>query len=500
MHSELVQTCLNLLRQAQQLPVDDVQRRLLEQAASDFVRDGRHRRRAQARADRAAADARLLAATVTGDRDRIMDAPLPTDTLLQQDMTMRGRTKLPSGLGASIRQANSTSDNGESPGLLNRPQRCYVCKNHYRQVHHFYHLLCPPCGDENLGRRTARTDLIGRHALLTGGRVKIGYQTALMLLRDGADLTITTRFPRDAVRRFAAAPGASDWWHRLRIVALDLRDPRQVLAFTDRLLSQAVPLDILINNAAQTLRRSPHAYTALAAAETVQTSLPAARIWTAPGFATPGADTTRPPWAAELTARPVETHALDATTLKATEPMVDLPQPEEVDEAGLLTETAAINSWTLRLGQVDPAELLEAQLVNAVAPFLLADRLLPLLDASPHSHRYLVNISAVEGQFTVRNKTSAHPHTNMAKAALNMLTRTSAADLAARGIHTCSVDTGWVTDEKPLSARKRHAATGWRPPLDVVDGAARIYHPIVQGQAGEPIHGALLKDYRCVPW
>ncbi len=90
--------------------------------------------------------------------------------------------------------------------------------------------------------------------------------------------------------------------------------------------------------------------------------------------------------------------------------------------------------------------------------------------------------------------------TNMAKAALNMLTRTSAADLAARGIHACSIDTGWVTDEKPLPARERHAATGWRPPLDVVDGAARICHPVVQGQSGTPLHGVLLKDCRHVPW
>lgn len=171
-----------------------------------------------------------------------------------------------------------------------------------------------------------------------------------------------------------------------------------------------------------------------------------------------------------------------------------------VDQAGLLTETAPENSWTARLGDIDPAEMLEVQLVNAVAPFLLADRLLPLLAASPHPRRYLLNVSAVEGRFTVRKKTSDHPHTNMAKAALNMLTRTSAADLATRGIHACSVDTGWVTDEKPLPARERHAATGWRPPLDIVDGAARIYHPIVQGQAGSPVHGVLLKDYRPVDW
>ncbi|MFK0257007.1 SDR family NAD(P)-dependent oxidoreductase [Streptomyces sp. NPDC090445] len=506
MDSELIQTCLELLHRARQLPVDDAQRRLVEQAAGTLVRDGRHRRRAQARAARAAADAKLLAATATGAPDRVMDAALPTNTpATRPGLTVGEYVRSQPGSGTKRPSPDNAPDNGGPLQLLNRPQRCYACKNHYRQVHPFYHQLCPQCAEENFTRRTARTDLNGRRALLTGGRVKIGYQTALMLLRDGAELTVTTRFPRDAVRRFAAAPGAADWWHRLQIAALDLRDPRQVLAFTDHLLSQGRPLDILINNAAQTLRRSPQAYSALAAGETAetadQTPLPAARIWTAPGFLAPGPRTAPLPWTTELAPGLVAHHALAGTSDAAAASAAAALLPHAaVDEAGLLTDTSATNSWTLRLGQVDPVELLEVQLVNAIAPFLLADRLMPLLDASPHRHRYLINVSAVEGQFTVRDKTGDHPHTNMAKAALNMLTRTSAADLAARGIHTCSVDTGWITDEKPLPAREWHAATGWRPPLDVVDGAARIYHPIVQGQAGAPVHGVLLKDYRHVAW
>ncbi|WP_344333318.1 SDR family oxidoreductase [Streptomyces globosus] len=491
--SALVETCLDLLDRARRLPLDDEGRRLLEKAAGAFVRDGRHRRRAADRAARAAADARLLAATATGAADRTMDAPLPAAPANAAGPALT--------VGAYIgRQGPHTdtappqpSSGGEPPQLLHRPQRCYVCKDHYRRVHHFYHRLCPRCAEDNFARRTAGTDLTGRRALLTGGRVKIGFQAALMLLRDGAELTVTTRFPRDAVRRFAAAPGAAGWWPRLEIAALDLRDPRQVLAFTGRLLAEGRPLDILVNNAAQTLRRSPQAYSALAAAEEAADgqALPAARIWSAPGFLPPGHRAEPPPWTREL---------LAASGAPLPAPAPAARPPAEVDESGLLTDTAAVNSWTLRLGDVDPVEMLEVQLVNNVAPFLLADRLLPLLEASPHPHRYLVNVSAVEGRFTVRNKTGDHPHTNMAKAALNMLTRTSAADLAARGIHACSVDTGWVTDEKPLPARERHAATGWRPPLDVVDGAARIYHPIVQGQSGTPIHGVLLKDYRHVPW
>ncbi|MGW7462066.1 SDR family NAD(P)-dependent oxidoreductase [Streptomyces sp. NPDC054797] len=508
MDSERIQTCLDLLHQARQLPVDDARRRLLERAAGEFVRDGRHRRRAEARAQRAAADAKLLATTAMGARDRVMDAPLSAGTSAGtsagQGPTVRAYVQLPAGPSAVRPPTDASAPGGDRPSrLLNRPQRCYICKAHYRQVHEFYHLLCPRCADENLAHRTARTDLTGRRALLTGGRVKIGYQVALMLLRDGAELTVTSRFPQDTVRRFAAAPGAADWWHRLRIAALDLRDPRQVLAFTDHMISQGLPLDILINNAAQTLRRSPHAYTALSAAESESSPAPGAlappRTWTAPGFSVPGPRTAPLPWTAELAPRPRESYALAGAAHTDDAPAAALPR-EAVDEAGLLPETAAVNSWTLRLGQIDPTELLEVQLVNAVAPFLLADRLLPLLDASPHRHRYLVNVSAVEGQFTVRNKTGGHAHTNMAKAALNMLTRTSAAELATRGIHTCSVDTGWVTDEKPLPARQRHTATGWRPPLDIVDGAARVYHPIVRGQAGAPLHGILLKDYRQVPW
>ncbi|MFD6990348.1 SDR family NAD(P)-dependent oxidoreductase [Streptomyces sp. NPDC059943] len=464
-----IQATLELLNEARDLSIEDPRRERLERAASGLFRDGRRKRRSATRGARAAADAGIQAGTVMGAPDRTMDAPLGG--------------------------VNPERDD-RSVGELGRPQRCYVCKDHYRRIHHFYHRLCPDCARDNLTRRRARTDLTGHRALLTGGRVKIGYQLALMLLRDGADLTVTTRFPQDAIRRFAAAPDAADWWDRLRVAALDLRDPRQVLAFTDHLLAEARPLDILINNAAQTLRRSPRAYSALAAAEAApaRTALPAAEapaVWTAPDFSVPGAANTGlagRSWAAGLVPRTTGAPATAGSVLAA------------VDEAGLLTETAAENSWTARLGDIDPAEMLEVQLVNAVAPFLLADRLLPLLESSPRARRYLLNVSAVEGQFTVHKKTSGHPHTNMAKAALNMLTRTSAAGLAERGIHVCSVDTGWVTDEKPLPARERHAATGWRPPLDIVDGAARIYHPIVQGQAGSPVHGVLLKDYRPVAW
>ena len=160
----------------------------------------------------------------------------------------------------------ATSATGEVAGHLIRSRPCYICKQHYTQVDAFYHQLCPECALFSHSKRDARTDLTGRRALLTGGRAKIGMYIALRLLRDGAHTTITTRFPKDAARRFAAMEDSADWLHRLRIVGIDLRDPSQVMALTDS-LDAAGPLDIIINNAAQTVRRSGNAYKPLVDAE-----------------------------------------------------------------------------------------------------------------------------------------------------------------------------------------------------------------------------------------
>ncbi|MCC5579768.1 SDR family NAD(P)-dependent oxidoreductase [Microtetraspora sp. AC03309] len=426
-----VAALLRLIDEVRDRPLDDPDRVRVERAALALVRDGQRRRKRARRRDTIAADAAVLAATAMGSAERVIDAPVVDDP----------------GPG----------------GRLRRMRRCYVCKGGFVQVDGFYHLLCPPCAALNKARRTARADLTGRRALVTGGRVKIGHHVALKLLGDGAHVTVTTRFPRDAARRFAET---GDWSDRLRIVGIDLRDPRQVIGLADHLLAAGEPLDILINNAAQTLRRPPAAYAALTDGE--RRGLPAG-AWTAPGFAPVG----------------------DAL------PAVRGWDPGLPDVSGLLPDLSAGNSWSARIGEVDAAELLEVQLVNVVAPFLLIDRLLPLLRAAPFPRRYVVNVSAVEGQFTVANKTGRHPHTNMAKAGLNMLSRTSAADLAKEGIYLCSVDTGWITDENPVPMRD---LLDRRTPLDVIDGAARVYDPILRGESGDPVHGVFLKDYAEAPW
>lgn len=373
---------------------------------------------------------------------------------------------------ATAAQAVVVAGSGATPALpaeprhYRRPKQCYVCKVAFTEAHPFYHLLCPKCATNNIHKREQRADLRGRRALLTGGRVKIGYELGLRLLRDGAELLVTTRFPNDARKRYASEPDAAVWFDHLHIVGLDLRDLPAIEAFADQLVSTEPALDILVNNAAQTIRRPLAFYTHLLADE-------------APALLEARGDAHLPVLADQKW----------------------FP-PACLDSHGQQVDLRPSNSWSQRLHEVGTLEMLEVQLVNAVAPFMLASRLKPLFLRSPFSRRFIVNVSAMEGQFTRATKTDKHPHTNMAKAALNMLTRTAAADYATDGIFMTSVDTGWITDEKPHPSAERAKDCGFFTPLDCIDGMARVYDPIARGvnEAAEPIHGVFLKDYAPYPW
>ena len=462
---------LAVLRELDDLPVDHPDAVVVRDATGRLFKQVKERRR-RARRDAALAhDAAVTAATATGAPGRIDDEAR----------------------GEPLSTATTTS----SAGMLRNARACYTCKQRYVDVDAFYHQLCPPCASSNRARRGARTDLSGRRALLTGGRAKIGMHIALRLLRDGAHTTITTRFPADAVRRFTSMADSADWLHRLRIVGVDLRDPAQAVALADDIASRG-HLDILVNNAAQTVRRTPGAYGALVAAESA--AAPAGQLQEVADLRRRREPHTPAPSPGGLP--PFTATALTALALTAGAASLDrVADRVAVDAGGLVPDLADANSWSRSIHQVDATELLEVLLCNSVAPFLLISRLRASLAASPARRTYVVNVSAMEGQFARSYKGPGHPHTNMAKAALNMLTRTSAAEmLRTDGILMTAVDTGWITDERPHPLRARLHEEGFHAPLDLVDGAARVYDPIVRGERGEDLCGCFLKDYAPADW
>jgi len=391
------------------------------------------------------------------------------------------------------------------------PQNCYICKRDYSEIHHFYDQLCPPCATLNFRKRTETADLSGRTALLTGGRVKIGYQAGIKLLRAGARLIVTTRFPRDSAARYAQEPDFENWGDRLEIFGLDLRHTPSVEAFCSHLLATRDRLDFIINNACQTVRRPPAFYQHMMARETEIAGERAGRIQKLLGpyeglrgaQLLPGGALGKPS-DINRSIGVVRSAELSQIPLLPGEDSVqnELFPAGRLDQDLQQVDLRAHNSWRLTMAEVTSVELMEVQLVNAIAPFLINAQLKPLMLRTPERDKHIVNVSAVEGQFYRKFKTTRHPHTNMAKAALNMMTRTSAADYHAGGIHMNSVDTGWVTDEDPVEiATRKTEEHRFHPPLDIVDGAARIVDPIISGfNTSEHVWGNFLKDYQSADW
>lgn len=412
----------------------------------------------------------------------------------------------------------SAGEGKVDPGVLSSPRNCYICKKEYTQLHHFYDTMCRECGDFNYMKRFQTADLTGKVAIITGSRLKIGYHTTLMMLRAGATVIATTRFPVDSALRFSKEVDFPDWSDRLKIHGLDLRHIPSVELFANHIAESYERLDILINNAAQTVRRPPGFYAHLMVNEShheinddlhqllqnhqllIRQLKPSGHIGKEAGDQ----------------AIPVTWHGQEpGIGIRASARLSQIPyridhsiDPTEIFPEGKLdsdlqqVDLRKTNSWRLRLGEVPTAEMIEVQLVNAVAPFVLVNRLVTLMRKDYTGQKHIINVSAMEGKFHRFKKEDRHPHTNMAKAALNMMTHTAAGDFAKDGIYMNAVDTGWVTDEDPAELSQRKVEVhDFQPPLDIVDGAARVIDPLFDGiNTGQHWCGKFLKDYFPIDW
>lgn len=428
--------------------------------------------------------------------------------------------------------------------------RCYMCRSRIDPSGTLAERprLCACCEAISVQKRQQEADLSGKKAIVTGGRVNIGYATALRLLRLGAEVAVTTRFPRDCLRRYGKEEDSEQWLSRLSVYGSDFRSVPLVAELGDKLALAFPRLDILINNAAQTVRRPAAHYAELVRGE------------------------------AEALEQRLEARIMQASDLKSLESFEPVGMIADASGSGAMARAApgaveemkddrAATSWTAKIGDISWVESLEVQVVNVTAPFTLLSKLKPCLlvkdeplklvqtftsqgwvehreDSFHHMQyetfgasdllsltaltdakvkknmqtrrpfhppiqkalakqmRFVVNVTSQEGSFrTLGNKGANHPHTNMAKASLNMMTCSVADEFSKEGVAVVSVDTGWISKMKPDPLAETEPHIQSLPPLTAEDGAARVLDPILGALNGViPITGCLLRNFRPVDW
>jgi NAD(P)-dependent dehydrogenase (short-subunit alcohol dehydrogenase family) len=352
--------------------------------------------------------------------------------------------------------------------LDNNYDLCYICKTRITlaQKHDFYSYMCNICGIINKSKRDAYQDLHGKFAIVTGGRVKIGFETALRLLRCGCHVLITSRFAKDALERYTKESDYDKWIHNLKIFEanfLDLDDTKKFIKFV---FENYKSIDYLINNAAQTIARPKEFYNHLLLANPDVNLIKQCII--------------------------NNNLAIDYQN----NPIIIAPQNTQLfplnkyDQFGQQLDLRDNNSWMLEIDDIDIKELLEVQAINNITPFIIITKLIPLLKKE-NNYSWIINVTSMEGIFNYNSKNTHHVHTNMAKAGLNMMTRTSGKYLYEKyNIVMCAVETGWNNPQQPLSY-------DFKTPIDCLDGAMRILDPIFNELKA---HSVVYKDYQIHNW
>ena len=376
---------------------------------------------------------------------------------------------------------------------------CYICKNRFTEKHHFYDQICSQCGDFSYAKRQQTCDLNGKTAVVTGCRIKIGYKICLYLLRNNCSQVIgTTRFPKDAYQRFSHEPDFNVFKARLKIYPLDLRDLNSINMFVSYLNNSLEKLDILINNAAQTIRRSVKFYEHLIEIES-QDKDNFDKSILVNDQKNNYLELKSIDYGVDLRERNVALSVKQSQIALVKEDFdIDGKKfPTNVfDKDGQQVDLSHKCSWNKKIDEVDMLEFGETQIINSWAPFMLCSKLKDLMCRKNEEPKFVVNVSSMEGKFN-RYKNITHPHTNMSKASLNMLTRTCGADFARHNVFMTSVDTGWVSEMNPKHLYENEKTV----PLDEMDGAIRVLDPIIQGYNKNIfLHSIFLKDFKPTQW
>jgi NAD(P)-dependent dehydrogenase (short-subunit alcohol dehydrogenase family) len=365
---------------------------------------------------------------------------------------------------------NNIKNNDTKKNVNNNYDLCYICKTKINssQTHDFYKFMCNLCGTINKLKRDVYKNLTGKIAIITGGRVKIGFETALRLLRCDCHVVITSRFAKDALERYSKEPDYEKWIHKLKIYEVDFLDINGTKNFVKYIFENYKSIDYLINNAAQTIARPKEFYNHLLLANP-NTNLIKECICNSDNY---------------------------LIINKQNNSVIIAPQNTELfplnkyDQFGQQLDLRDNNSWMLEIDDIEIAEMLQVQAINNITPFILITKLIPLL-RKENNFSWIINVTSMEGIFNYNNKNTHHVHTNMAKAGLNMMTRTSGKYLYEKyNIVMCAVETGWNNSQQPLSY-------DFQTPIDCLDGAMRILDPIFNELK---IHSVVYKDYQIHNW